>query len=94
MPNRPDPVGVPLAHYLKDGETMGVRFSCNACQDSFDEPTDLVVARLKAAGLGDEGTGIRALAKLATRPCGRCGAVDWDTRPAYHPRPPRRPGEP
>lgn len=81
--------GAPLAHYLRDGEIMGVRFECLACMDSFDVPTDLVVARLKARGLGDESTGIRAVAWLSDRPCERCGAVRWETRPAYHPRPRR-----
>jgi hypothetical protein len=41
-----------------------------------------VVERLKARGLGDERTGIRAVASLAERPCARCGRMRWETRPA------------
>ncbi len=42
-----------------------------------------VVAGLKARGLGDEATGIRAIARLLTRPCSRCRRVYWETRPAF-----------
>lgn len=86
---RHDPIGVPLAHYLRDPD-MGVRFECLACQDSFDVPTAEVIAKLKASGLGNERTGIRALARLATRPCRRCGAARWETRPVHRPRSPRK----
>ena len=81
----PDPAGVPLAHYLGDPD-MGVRFECLTCMASFDVATADVVARLKASGLGDEQTGVRSLARIAKRPCARCGATNWETRPAYHPR--------
>jgi hypothetical protein len=59
-----------------------VRFGCAACQRSHDVDLPLVVARLKARRIGDERTGIRALAQLADRPCPRCGAMRWETRPA------------
>lgn len=76
--------GVPLAHYLND-RLMGVRFQCLDCQKTTDVATAEVVERLKAAGLGDERTGIRALAWIATKPCGRCGARHWEVRPAHRP---------
>lgn len=87
MPRNP---GVPLARYLADPE-MGVRFECLACIDSFDVPTAEVVEKLKARGLGDERTGIKAVGWLSTTPCRRCGAVRWETRPVHHPRPRRGP---
>lgn len=81
MPDN-DP-SVPLAHYLDHHPGVGVRFSCEACQASHDVPMLVVVARLKARGVGDEATGIRELARLADRPCPRCGAMRWETRPAF-----------
>jgi hypothetical protein len=88
MPSPPDD-GVPLSHYLAHGDLYGLRFECLACQESFDVPLSEVVAKLKSQGLGDENTGVKAVGRLSTRPCGRCGAVRWMTRPAHHPRPPR-----
>lgn len=73
--------GVPLAHYLEH-EGAGVRFTCNGCQASRDVPVAAVIARLQARGLGDATTGVRAVARLAERPCARCGAMKWETRPA------------
>lgn len=84
----PSDPGVPLAQYLHD-PVMGVRFECLACQNSFDLPTADVVAKLKARGLGDENTGVRELARIATKPCRRCGAMRWETRPCHRPRPKR-----
>jgi hypothetical protein len=78
---RDDP-GVPLAHYLQH-PGAGVRFHCRACQASHDVPVARVVGRLKAHGLGDEQTGVRAVAWLADQPCARCGAVRWETTPAF-----------
>lgn len=84
MKPEPDAAGVPLSHYLGDPQ-MGVRFECLACQLCTDVATADVVNRLKATGLGDERTGVRALARLASQPCRRCGARRWETRPAYRP---------
>jgi len=75
--------GVPLSHYVANHPTAGVRFTCEACQASHDVPVADVVARLRARGLGDEQTGIRAVASFAERPCQRCGAMRWSTRPAF-----------
>ena len=75
--------GVPLAHYLQHHPEAGVRFTCDACQASHDVPVARVIERLKARGLGDERTGIRAVAKLAAQPCARCGAMRWETRPGW-----------
>ena len=83
-PRRPaDDPGVPLAHYLSDHSGVGVRFTCGACAASHDVPVAQVIARLKARGLGDEQTGVREVAKLADRACVRCGAMRWETRPAF-----------
>lgn len=75
--------GVPLSHYLDDHSGVGVRFTCQGCQASHDVPVAAVIERLKARGLGDEQTGIREVAKVAERPCARCGAMRWETRPAF-----------
>lgn len=74
--------GVPLAHYV--GHGAGVRFSCNGCQASHDVLAIKVVARLQARGLGGPETGVRAVARLSDRPCPRCGARRWETRPAFN----------
>lgn len=74
--------GVPLRHYLRDHEGVGVRFTCLGCQKSFDVPVAKVVARLEARGLGGEETGVCEVARFAERPCARCGATWWNTRPA------------
>jgi hypothetical protein len=47
---------------------LGVRFHCRGCQASHDVPVSRVVERLKARGLGDEQTGVRAVAWLADHP--------------------------
>lgn len=75
--------GVPLAHYLTEHPGCGVRFYCTSCAGNVYAPVGQVVARLKARGLGDEGTGIRAVARFAERPCARCGAMRWETMPAF-----------
>lgn len=81
MPDR-DP-GVSLSHYLAEHPGVGVRFTCESCQDSHDVPMPDVIARLKERGIGGEHTGIRAVARLADRPCQRCGAMRYETRPAF-----------
>lgn len=75
--------GVSLSHYLEHHPEAGVRFHCCACQASHDVPVPAIVERLKARGIGDERTGIRAVAALADRPCARCGALAWESRPAF-----------
>ncbi|HJR83463.1 MAG TPA: hypothetical protein VJ775_06005 [Sphingomicrobium sp.] len=77
-----DDPGVPLSYYLAN-HGVGVRFCCEACQASHDVPMADVVERLKALGLGDERTGIREVARFAEKPCPRCGATRWSTRPAW-----------
>lgn len=75
--------GVPLGHYLQHHPSSTVRFHCDGCQASHDVPVEQVVERLKARGLGGEDTGVREVAKFSTRPCARCGAMKWVTRPAF-----------
>lgn len=80
-PTMDDDTGVPLDHYLQKGG-HGVLFYCR-CGYLNAVPVECVVERLKASGLGDEHTGIRALARLSRRPCPRCGAVAWESRPGF-----------
>lgn len=77
--------GVPLASYLDDAALYGIRFSCAECQASHDVALADVIARLKTTGRGDERTGVRELGRLATQPCGRCGALRWESRPVWRP---------
>jgi hypothetical protein len=44
---------------------------------------EAVIARLIARRLGEERTGIRAVARTFRRGCKRCGAVAWETRPCF-----------
>jgi len=74
---------VPLSHYLTTHPGVGLRFTCDGCQASHDVSMEVVLDRLKHRGLGDERTGVREVAKLATRPCARCGAMAWGSRPAF-----------
>lgn len=74
--------GVPLAHY-RSHAGCGVRFHCQACAHSFDAPLEAVIARLELNRLGGPQTGVRAVAELSGRPCKRCGARAWETRPAF-----------
>lgn len=74
--------GVPLAHYIENHPDAGVQFNCQACAAHRNYPIPDVVAWLRRAGLGDEQTGVRALARLRRRPCA-CGAVRWESRPAF-----------
>jgi len=78
--NNPD--GVPLSHY-REHEGCGVRFCCRACAASFDAPLAAVIRKLELRRIGGAETGVRALARLSHQPCRRCGAVDWETRPAF-----------
>lgn len=78
-----DDPGVPLGHYLHQHPGSGVRFYCRACAASYDAPVAAVVERLKARALGGEQTGVREVARLSTQPCRRCGAVRWETSPAF-----------
>lgn len=84
--------GVPLGAYRRNFDGFGVRFICTACQASHDVPIERVLARLQARGLGGEATGIRDVARRAARPCRRCGAMRWETRPAFpsFAKPPQR----
>ena len=77
-----DDPGVPLDHYRQHAG-CGVRFCCQACAWSADVALEAVIARLERRRLGDARTGIRAVARLSHRPCPRCGAQAWDTRPAF-----------
>jgi len=78
-----DDAGIPLSHYLTDHPGTGVRLHCESCQYNYDVPMEKVVERLKARGSGDERTGVREVARFAERPCPRCGARRWSSRPAW-----------
>ncbi|MGI8839714.1 MAG: hypothetical protein ACR2F8_02850 [Caulobacteraceae bacterium] len=73
--------GVPLSHYRRhDGAVL---LTCLDCMHRRTLPLEPVIARLKALGVGDEATGVRAVAGFVDRPCLRCGGTRFETRPAF-----------
>lgn len=81
--------GVALGHY-RTHDGCGVLLTCLACQAHHQVDLEKVIARLVAVGLGDASTGIRAVGRLADRPCLKCGATRWESRPAFRlPKPER-----
>jgi len=82
--------GVPLAHY-RQHDGAGVSLTCLDCLRHRAFPLEAVIARLKARGLGDERTGIRAVAGFVAAPCPTCGGSRFETRPHF-PTKPKGPG--
>lgn len=78
--------GIPLREY-RQLRGWGVRIICDGCQHTEDVDLEKVIDGLKARGLGDEATGIRAVARTLKRRCKHCGALKWETRPAPPPGP-------
>jgi hypothetical protein len=79
-PARNEDGGVELAHYRQHG--FGVRLTCLGCMQHRDFALEAVIERLVARGVGDEHTGIRAVARFVRTPCARCGGVRFETTPA------------
>ena len=73
--------GVPLAQYRKIGAR--VLLSCLDCHHHHSMALEAVIKRLEDHGLGDERTGIKAVASFVSRPCPRCGSWRFDTRPDF-----------
>lgn len=78
--------GVPLAHYCQ--HNAGVRLFCLGCLHHRELPLEAVIERLKVRGLGDESTGIRAVAGFVAIPCPRCAGLRFQTMPSF----PKGPG--
>lgn len=87
MVGKPFDPGIPLAHYREHG--AGVLLICEACGDLQHLGLEAVIKRLVARGVGDENTGIRAVARLTRGPCKKCGVRNWSTVPDF----PTRPGQ-
>jgi len=77
--------GVALSHYRQHG--AGVRLFCLDCLAHRDLPLEPAIERLKARRVGDERTGIKAVAGFVSRPCPRCGGVRFETSSAFPARP-------
>jgi hypothetical protein len=60
-----------------------VRFYCRSCAFTRDVPLEEVIEFLRILGVGDEHTGIKAVARYARKRCERCGALNFDTSPAW-----------
>jgi hypothetical protein len=80
VPEKFEP-GVALAHYRQHG--AGVEVHCGGCSLTSVLDLERVIEGLVARGLGGEGTGICQVGRTFHRPCVRCGAVNWQTRPAF-----------
>lgn len=80
MPEAFDP-GVPLDHYRQHGAS--IQLHCNSCAQMTLLDLEAVIAGLITRRLGEEHTGIRALARTFRRGCECCGAVAWETRPCF-----------
>ncbi len=76
-----EPPGVPLDHYRQ--HHVGVRLTCLNCLSRRTIPLEPLIARLKKRGVGDEHTGIKAVAGLVARPCPDCGGSRFDSSPAF-----------
>ena len=74
--------GVPLSHYRQ--HQAGVMLCCGGCENVRILELEAVIDGLKARGLGDEATGIRAVSRFMTQPCS-CGARRWTSQPAWRP---------
>lgn len=62
---------------------MGFASAAEPCAASFDAPLEAVIRKLELRRLGGPQTGVRAIGRFSHQPCRRCGAVDWETRPAF-----------
>lgn len=82
---KPFEPGVPLGDFRKHG--AGVELSCRGCSLTKKLDLEAVIDGLVMLGLGGEHTGIRAVGRTFTRPCKRCGALAWETRPWFPPIP-------
>ena len=60
-----------------------VLLSCLDCHHYHSMALEAVIKRLQDHGLGDERTGIKAVAIFVSRPCPRCGGWRFDTRPDF-----------
>ena len=77
----PDSPGVPLAHYRQHGAR--VLLTCLECIDHRELNLEAVIGRLEARGLGDETTGVKAVAGFVEAPCRRCGGHRFESRPSF-----------
>lgn len=82
MRNDENAPGVPLASYLANDSAADILFICSSCTATTARPIPAVIDWLKSRGLGDERTGVRAIAKLVTWRC-KCGARSFETRPGF-----------
>jgi hypothetical protein len=75
--------GVALAHYRQ--HRAGVLLTCRDCHQHRSFKLEAVIERLKTRRIGDERTGIRALAVMVRQPCPRCGGRRFESRPDFPP---------
>ena len=71
--------GVPLAHYREHG--AGVRLTCLDCMNRRDVALEPAIRRLKARGVGNETTGIKAVARFVAGGCPACGGSRFESAP-------------
>lgn len=76
-----DSPGVPLAHYRQHG--VGVLLTCLDCMSRRTLPLEPLILRLKERQVGDENTGIKAVASFVAKPCPDCGGSRFESSPAF-----------
>jgi hypothetical protein len=81
--------GVPLAHYRQ--HDAGVCLTCLDCMHHRTLGLESVIRRLRVRGVGDQTTGIKAVASFVRAPCPRCGGERFESRPDF-PGLPKDPG--
>lgn len=76
-----DDPGVALDDYRQHG--AGVGLTCLDCMLLRILPLEAVITRLPQRGVGDGGTGVRAVARYVRGACPRCGGKRFESRPAF-----------
>lgn len=74
-------LGVPLDHYRQ--HRGAVELTCLTCMDRRTFDLEAVICRLAARGVGNDQTGIRAVAGFVREPCPRCGGTCFESRPHF-----------
>ncbi len=70
------PEGVPLQHFVHDGESLGLAVICDGCGHRKVFEAQSLIDKLVRSGLGDGNTGVRKLTKVIRGACA-CGKRKW-----------------
>ena len=73
---------VPVAHYFTHAG-CGLLVTCLGCQLNRRYELPEVIARLESRRVRAQLLGIQDVARYVRGPCPRCGALKFETRPAW-----------